>query len=215
MIRRMKQTVKHLLPRSLWVTRLRPSAGNTVLLTFDDGPHPKTTPAVLDRLAEFGAHAVFFVVGNRVDRAPDVLSRIVREGHWIGNHTYTHPNDRQMPYREYLNELLRCQEIVVRHTGIPPRLHRPPQRKITLASLAAPKACGLVTLDCTHDADDWRFQSADAAVARAGEMIQLVQACDVLLFHDESSHTLVALDRLLPALVSRGLSLSPDLGHII
>lgn len=205
-----KTIAKRLIPRWLCATRLRPNAGNTILLTFDDGPHPEATPAVLDRLREHEARAIFFVVGNRIDRAPKMLSRILDEGHWLGNHTYSHPNDRPMPYRQYLNDLLKCQEAIFDLTGTRPRLHRPPAGQLPMASLFAPKKCGLVTMNWSRSAEDWLFRSDTAAVSRADEMMDEVDARDILLFHDERLHTVVALDRLLPALRSRGYEFSPN-----
>jgi peptidoglycan/xylan/chitin deacetylase (PgdA/CDA1 family) len=78
-----KNSVKGIVPRRLCITHLKPDAGNTILLTFDDGPHPKATPAILDRLSKFDAKAIFFVVGNRIRRAPELLSRVLEEGHWL------------------------------------------------------------------------------------------------------------------------------------
>ena len=86
-----KSTAKRALLRAASVTsRLDRKAGNSVLLTFDDGPHPEVTPAVLDLLKQYDARAVFFVVGNRIPLAPWVLRQILDGGHQIGNHTYYH-----------------------------------------------------------------------------------------------------------------------------
>lgn len=215
MIDSFKSMAKQLIPRRLCITKLTPAAGDNVLLTFDDGPHPETTPAVLDRLRHYDAKAIFFVIGNRIHRAPGMLSRVLDEGHWLGNHTFTHPNDRRMRYREYLADLGRCQEIIFEHTGVPPRFHRPPRGQISMASLFAPRKCGLVTLTWSCSSGDWRFRSEAAAASRAQELADEIKPRDIILFHDERSDTVVALDRLLPALRSRGLQLSPDLGHIL
>jgi peptidoglycan-N-acetylglucosamine deacetylase len=210
MLKACARAAKHLLPRSICVLRLRRKAGATVLLTFDDGPPPQTTPAVLDRLKTFDARAVFFVVGDRIPRAPDMLKRIVDGGHFLGNHTFTHPLDRGMRYREYLDDLVRCQDEVFRHARAYPRFHRPPLGQLSLASVLAPKRLGLVTLMWSCSAEDWRFRSDDAAMERAEELSAEVQSRDVLLFHDERLHTVAAMDFLLPRLKSRGLGLSPD-----
>jgi peptidoglycan/xylan/chitin deacetylase (PgdA/CDA1 family) len=215
MIEGAKKVAKLLLPRWLCVRRLRLEAGDAVLLTFDDGPHPRTTPAVLDRLKAYGARAVFFVVGNRIHRAPKMLNRIIGEGHFLGNHTYAHPADRRMRYREYLNDLARCQEEVFQLTGSRPRFHRPPMGELSLASLLAPRRLGLTTLIWSYSAEDWRFRSDDVAVARADEMAADVTARDIVLFHDERPHMLLTLDRLLPILKSRGLNLAPRLKDMV
>ncbi len=215
MIFPIKKAAKLFLPRWLCISRLKSQAGDAVLLTFDDGPHPDVTPGVLDRLSSFGARAVFFVVGNRIDLAPNLLSRILDEGHWLGNHTFAHPNDRQMAYREYKGDLTKCQEAIFRHTSVRPHFHRPPMGKLSIASLLAPKRLGLTTLTWSCSAEDWRYQSDAAAVRRAEEMSIATRPRDILLFHDEWSHVLMTLDILLPALVSRGLNLSPDLESIV
>lgn len=214
MSRSLRAVVKGLIPRWLCSTHLHPAAANTVLITFDDGPDAKVTPAVLDRLRDFEVKAVFFVVGNRVERAPKVLDRILAEGHWIGNHTYSHPNDREMSLMEYRKELIKCQQVVQEHSGVLPTLHRPPRGKISVASLLAPKTCGLSTMIWSHSADDWSHRSDSLAIARAEELATQVQPLDIVLFHDEQMHTVAALDHLLPALRTRGFNLSPELRHL-
>jgi peptidoglycan/xylan/chitin deacetylase (PgdA/CDA1 family) len=76
--------------RWLGTTRHGSRASKRIALTFDDGPDPVRTPALLDALAALGAKATFFVVGKDVDAHPEVCARIAREGHELGNHTYNH-----------------------------------------------------------------------------------------------------------------------------
>lgn len=208
----LRNLVKQTIPQSLCMTRL-PQPGDNLLLTFDDGPHPEVTPAVLDLLQQYQAKAVFFVVGNRINRAPKVLERILAEGHWLGNHTYSHPNDRRMPFREYRRDLLKCQQTIFDHSGVRAQLHRPPHGQITMASLLAPKSCGLTTMHWSCSAEDWQFRSDEEAVARSDKMLNSIKKRDIILFHDETRHTVVALDRLLPALKSLGFGFAPILGR--
>ncbi len=215
MIGWLKSSARRMVPRRLCITKLRPSAGDTVLLTFDDGPHPRTTPAVLDLLGRYEAKAIFFVVGNRIHRAPEMLRRILDEGHWLGNHTYSHPNDRRVSCRDYLTDLQRCQEAILEHTGAIPQFHRPPCGNISLASLFAPRRCDLVTVNWSCSSQDWRLRSNAAAISRAEEMAEEIDRRDVVLFHDERLTTVAALNHLLPVLKSRGLQLSPDLGQVL
>jgi peptidoglycan/xylan/chitin deacetylase (PgdA/CDA1 family) len=196
------------------IWKLRRAAGNAVLFTFDDGPHPDTTPGVLDRLKQYNARAIFFVVGNRIPRAPHLLERIVREGHLIGNHTFTHPLDRSMGLREYEEDLVRCQQEVFRLSGAHPKFHRPPMGQVSLASVIAPRRLGLRNLFWSCIARDWLFNSDEAAHQRADELARSIQPRDILLFHDERTTTLAALDRLLPALTARGINLRPDWEHV-
>jgi len=210
-----KTAVKKLIPRSLNITRLRPNAKDAILLTFDDGPHPVGSPAVLDVLRKYEARAIFFLVGKSIRRAPEVVRRILDEGHSVGNHTFSHPNDRQMPYQEYRNDLLKCQEMIFDYSGIYPWFHRPPLGQLTVASLFAPKKLGLLTITWSCSADDWCFHSEDAAVRRADEMVAEVEARDIIVFHDEQLYSSRALERLLAALKARGFCLSPDLELLV
>ena len=93
------------------VERLPPGDRDSVLLTFDDGPHPEGTPAVLEVLQRYGARAVFFVVGSRVPRAPEMLQRIAAAGHVLGNHSHAHPLGRQFGLRDYRRDIDACQRI--------------------------------------------------------------------------------------------------------
>ncbi len=210
----LRAVLRRYFPRSLGIHRLRRSASDCVLLTFDDGPHQTTTGQVLDRLRLHGAKAIFFVVGNRIARAPSMLKEIVSEGHWLGNHTFTHPLDRRMGYQEYLDDLNHCQQAVFDEAQYYPKYHRPPCGQKTAASLLAPKRLGLVTLFWSVSAEDWRFRSDAPAVERGQDLAREVQPGDVLLFHDERSHMLLTLDVLLPALRERGINLSPAEGDI-
>src|SRR6478672_6016647 len=118
-------------------------AGSSILLTFDDGPHPEVTPGVLDRLKEYDALAVFFVVGNRIPRAPAMLVRAAAEGHHIGNHSYEHWLGRPPWPRAYVRDVRKCQDVIASLTAQRPTLFRPPLGRVTPASWLAAKTSGL------------------------------------------------------------------------
>jgi peptidoglycan/xylan/chitin deacetylase (PgdA/CDA1 family) len=139
-----------------------------------------------------------------------MLKKILEEGHWIGNHTYSHPLNRHMNSREYLVDLERCQEAVFRETNYYPKLHRPPLGRMTIATLITPKRLGLTTMHWSVSAEDWQFRSDDVAVRRGGELADEIVPSDVVLFHDERPNMLRTLDILLPALRERGINLRPD-----
>ena len=85
---------------------------NRVSITFDDGPDPDWTPAILDILKERGVKAVFFVIGKNAELYPDLLRRIADEGHEIGNHSFTHANLRELPESLVNLELNATQRLV-------------------------------------------------------------------------------------------------------
>lgn len=169
-------------------------------LTFDDGPHPDVTPAVLDRLAAVGHAAAFFLVGRRVAAAPDLPATIRRAGHVVGNHTFSHPrlawNDTELS----LDEVKRCQEAVPGATHF-----RPPFGRMTPGLWCAARRVGLTPAGWTLDAADWRCRSAADAGACAARLLAAARPGDVILLHDDHPHVLTLLDALLPGLRRAGL----------
>ncbi len=196
------------IPLPFFQTRL-PSRMPGVLLTFDDGPHPETTPQVLERLRDHGARAVFFVVGHRIPRAPHLLARIIEEGHVLGNHSFAHPLDRQPWLFDYLADLRRCQSEIERLAGYTPTLHRPPLGTTSLASALAPRLLGMTSMLWSVSSEDWRFQSAEEARSKTRELLSVVEQRDILLYHDEVPFVVDSLDLLLPELTRRGIPLDP------
>ena len=104
-----------------------PASRRCVALTFDDGPDPGSTPALLDLLREAGVAGAFFCVGDRVAAHPELAARIVREGHLVENHSYAHSRMTNIFTVPRLQaDLTRAQGVIERATGIAPRLFRPP-----------------------------------------------------------------------------------------
>lgn len=178
-----------------------------LLLTFDDGPDPEVTPAVLDLLAKYNARAVFFVVGNRIPRAPHMLSRILAEGHVIGNHTYEHPLDHVPPLTEYYRDVRECQEVLESLTGQRPTLFRPPLGSVTLGSLLAPRLMGLRTLLWSIDVDDWKLRRDADAVHAGNRLAASAGPGDIVLLHDDNPCVVTLLDTALLRLRERQLTL--------
>ena len=117
-------------PRSqIWgpIVHRGPRTRPNVALTFDDGPHPEATPAILDALAEHGVRAAFFVIGVHAERWPRLVRRMVDEGHVVGNHSYDHHRWGSMwGVRYWRDQIGRTQELVARLTGRRPAYFRPP-----------------------------------------------------------------------------------------
>jgi peptidoglycan/xylan/chitin deacetylase (PgdA/CDA1 family) len=192
----------------------RLNADRGLLLTFDDGPHPEVTPAVLDLLAEYDAKAVFFVVGNRIPRAPHVLQRILAEGHVIGNHTFFHPLDHIPGFAEYYRDIKECQTLLESLTGRRPQLFRPPLGSITFASLVAPRLAGLRTLLWSIDVDDWTLRRDSDAAAAGNRLAELAGSGDIVLLHDDNPSVVSLLKTALPKLKARALSLHEAIGQL-
>jgi peptidoglycan/xylan/chitin deacetylase (PgdA/CDA1 family) len=185
-----------------------------LLLTFDDGPHPEVTPAVLDLLAKYNARAVFFVVGDRIPRATHMLNRILAEGHIIGNHTYRHPLDHVPSIADYYRDVEQCQAEIERRTTRRPELFRPPLGSITPASLLVPLMTSLRTLLWSIDVDDWTLRHDQDAVQAGRRLAEIAGPGDVVLLHDDNPCVVTLLETALPILTQRQMNLDEALVHL-
>jgi peptidoglycan/xylan/chitin deacetylase (PgdA/CDA1 family) len=190
------------------VTRLKPTARREILLTFDDGPHPTRTPAVLEKLHRYSARAVFFVVGNRTPLAPHVLPLIVEHGHALGNHSYHHDLDREPRPWSYWNDVRRCQDTIFELAGYRSTLYRPPLGRISLSGLLLPSVLRLRTLFWSLGCGDWRLRDDKDAVAYAKKLAAAAQPGDIILLHDDNPCVGTVLDTLLPELTRRDFDLA-------
>ena len=204
---RLGDAVKHLIPSRLVTCRLGARYRNSVLLTFDDGPDPIVTPAVLNLLREYGARAVFFIVGRRIERAPGLLLEILEQGHLIGNHSYLHANGAQPGFREYRADLLRCQEAIAGLTRRRPRLFRPPLGTLSPSILLAAATIGLRLITWSVDAADWQCRRPEEGPPLGERIAGQTQSRDILHFHDDCAAVPTALEVVLPTLRSLGMDL--------
>ncbi|MDR0267590.1 polysaccharide deacetylase family protein [Paenibacillus sp.] len=133
-----------------------------IALTFDDCPDPRFTPQVLRILSANRVKATFFVVGSRAKKHPDIVARIVREGHVIGNHSYNHPQFHKLTMTEYMDQIVRTENILYGITGYKPKLIRPPYGDITETQLRWAKREGYKIVNWDVDSLDWKGLSKEA-----------------------------------------------------
>ncbi len=193
----MAKYIKRVVPNSLIRRRLDYRAGNGVMLTFDDGPTSNTTPVVLDVLAKYEAKATFFIVGKRIEKNPGVLQRLLEKGHVLANHTFQHPSHPIVRMVEYRNDILQCQELIEKETGIVPRLFRPPGGRITVAGLLAARSAGLSSVFWSNDGGENSFNKGKGAEYIANLVISQLKPKDLILFHDDCPDTPEILERVL------------------
>lgn len=118
--------LRFLYPGVVWN---KPTRDKILYLTFDDGPTPEVTTKVLDLLDAYQAKATFFCIGENVNKHPEIYSRIIADGHSIGNHTNTHPNSWKVSDTSYLHDVEEAQKV------IDSNLFRPPYGKLTPRTL--------------------------------------------------------------------------------
>lgn len=196
--------------RALSLPRTLPTTAG-VAVTFDDGPHPEGTPAILDVLAAAGAHATFFLIGEQVERRPELAARIVAGGHLVALHGHRHRLQLRLTPREVTEDLRRGAAAIQQATGTAPDWHRPPYGIYSPAGLRATRDAGLTPLLWSRWGKDWRRFTAPRRITRRAT--RGVIGGDVILLHDADfysarnchRHTVTALGPVLAELKRRKL----------
>ncbi|MFF4760219.1 polysaccharide deacetylase family protein [Streptomyces sp. NPDC001292] len=178
--------------------------GDTMMLTFDDGPNPEFTPHVLDILAQYDVRATFMVCGEMAGWNRDLLARMADEGHVVGNHTWSHPLLTQLSRRRVRDEIERTSDIVEKTYGERPLWFRAPYGAWNRDVFEINADLGMEPLAWTVDSLDWTTPGTGAIVRR----IEHGAAPGVVvLSHDaggDRSQTVRALRKYLPKLLDDG-----------
>ena len=175
---------------------------NTVAMTFDDGPHPKLTPRLLDLLKERGIKATFFVIGKCVAEYPDIAKRIVDEGHEIANHTWNHPQLPKLSPTAFAAEITQTNEAIKQATGILPVTMRPPYGAINAGiTKRLNEEYGLSVILWSVDPQDWKIRKADHV---SSHIIKNAAPGAIILAHDIHASTIDAMPAALDALQAKG-----------
>lgn len=177
-----------------------------VALTFDDGPHPRSTPALLAALAAEHATASFFLLGEQVRRFPEHVRALHAAGMGLGNHSYTHPYLTRLEQGAAMRELAATQEVILAAVGEAPSLFRPPYGDTDDQLRAAAAQLGLTEVLWTVDTCDW----AGVGTAQIVEAAASVRPGGVILMHDGGyQSTIDAVPLILRMLAERGLRTGP------
>lgn len=175
-----------------------------IALTFDDGPDINT-PQMLDILADEGVRATFYVVGNNVKERPDTVLRMVSEGHELGNHSWSHPDFRELTDMDILNnELRRTSQILANLTGIYPKHMRPPYGAVRDSTIEFLGGAGWRVINWSVDSFDWDIKQNSAAEITAKVLEHSHPGAIVLM------HTLAAIHGTVTALPGIIQSLRAD-----
>lgn len=175
-----------------------------VALTFDDGPHPRYTPEILDILSEYDIHATFFVIGKNAKDYPDLVKRELAEGHEVGNHTEHHYHTGQIGIGILRKDMEICEQTLVDITGVRPTLFRPPEGVNTAAIRQVCEDMGYRMILWCVDTRDWAHNPVENIISNVR---QNTENGSIILMHDfiaEKSPTPAALRRLIPMLQASG-----------
>lgn len=197
-----KLLAEKLVPASVLLVRKKANS-DAVYLTFDDGPDPEVTPAVLDILAKYSARASFFCVGQRLQEHPELSRRIVSEGHLLGNHSFHHRGFGRLSLAEQWAEIRKTDNIISEFTQKPSRYFRAPQGILPLPLFVRLAISGKTTAHWSMDSKD--FAGGDAKdISKRLLQMQPVGG-DVILLHDDNMICCEILEQIMPVLMDQGL----------
>ncbi len=192
-----------------------------VALTFDDGPNEPYTSEILSTLKENHAHATFFLVGKNVEAYPEITREIVKEGHAIGNHSYSHKDLVLGTNAGVRREITKAEDAIELVTGQKPTLFRPPYGDKNFLTVEQTRKLGYVIVEWSVTAEDWRKPGTPAIVKR---IVDHVQNGAIILMHDgdksrhgsDRSQTVAAVPLLIEELRRQGYELVtvPELLHL-
>ena len=174
-------------PRFIW----KIPSENAIHLTFDDGPHPDTTPYILDKLKTAGAKGSFFLLGKQAEKYPEILDQIIQDGHQIAWHGFNHLNGWKTPIKDYISNVEKCQHI---HSSY---YFRPPYGKIT-PSQATTLGQNYKIVMWSHMPGDFDARQTESSIKSL--MNQVPADGSIVVLHDNQKaiqKCLVALDTIL------------------
>src|SRR5205809_6149135 len=176
--------------------------GPYIAMTFDDGPSATLTPKLLDLLAARHIKATFFVIGENVAEHPEIVARAAREGHEIGNHSWSHPNFAKMSEDRVHQQLWRTDDAIRSASGKRPTLMRPPYGSITAREKRwIHDELGYDIILWDVDPYDWKRPGP--AVVR-NRILKETQPGSIVLSHDIHPGTIEAMPSTLDALAAKG-----------
>ena len=182
------------------IARLEPR-GHACALTFDDGPG-KFTPKLLDILKQREIHATFFVLGEHVEKLPDMIRRMAAEGHEIDNHSFDHPLLRHLSAEQQVQEIKKTERALLA-LGITPHFFRPPYGSYNAETVRAAAEEHLVLALWSVDSLDWKYHTVkgiEAQVLPKGH----IEPRGIFLFHDIHRTTVRAMPDVLEKLAQAG-----------
>lgn len=175
-----------------------------IAFTFDDGPHPHLTEEILKILDQYQVKATFFMIGQNVKNYPDVANEVIKAGHEIGNHTYSHVHLERLNDSQVAREIEACDDALEELCEYRPHLFRPPEGAINerIQNCANHEDYSLILWSI--DTRDWECKDENEIV---NTVLNSIQPGDIILMHDyigRKSRTPQALKILLPKLIEQG-----------
>ncbi len=180
-----------------------PKSSGAIALTFDDGPHPKLTPRLLEILKKENVRATFFMLGEQVEKFPDVAKMVADAGFEIGNHSYSHADMTKLSIEEIRNEVRKTQDAIEKAIGKKPELFRPPYGNVNAKVYDVLKDEGLEVVTWSIDPRDWDAKKSSSQVI--GLVLKEGEPGGIVCIHDIHARTVDAVPEIIGGLKAKGL----------
>ncbi len=177
-----------------------------ISFSFDAAWGAEDTQILIDTFAKYNIKVTFFVVGEWVDKFPDMVKALHDAGHEIQNHSNTHPHLTNLSKDEIAEEIKECNQKIKGITGVEPTLMRPPYGDYNNKVIEVTESLGMYTIQWSVDSLDWKDLSANEIVNRVKSAIQ---PGGIVLFHNAAKHTPEALPTLIESLLAEGYEFVP------
>ncbi|MBM7647423.1 polysaccharide deacetylase family sporulation protein PdaB [Bacillus ectoiniformans] len=171
-----------------------------IALSFDDGPDEEYTPKILDILKEKQVKATFFVVGQQVKWFPEMLCRIIDEGHEVGNHSFTHPEFSELTTSELIEEIDQTEQVIAQVSGCFPTVMRPPFGDVTANDIEVINDLGLKVVLWSVDTQDWKGLSKKRIIHK---VMDQAMPGSIILQHSHNCMPLDGTVEALPVIIDR------------
>lgn len=194
----LKQEIKEVFKVQVQQKEAQGTEKKKIALTFDDGPHPQYTPEMLAALKERGVKATFFLLGQEVEKYPEIVKQIQEEGHLVGNHSYRHEQLSKLSMEQACNQVERTNKLICDITGVYPSYLRPP-----FGDWHEKLDCEMNMVEVLWDIDtlDWSSQNHGAIVKK---VLKNIQENDIILMHDGYETSVTAAMEIIDTLQKEG-----------
>lgn len=176
--------------------------GPYIAITFDDGPHPEYTPKLLDELKKRGLKATFFMVGQCVAEYPDIVKRMVAEGHEVANHSWSHPALTKLGAEGVRKQMENTNDAIRKACGVTPVVMRPPYGATSaILNRRFAEDYGMKVILWSVDPLDWKYRNANKVYT---SIVQNTKPGSIILAHDIHATTVAAMPETFDTLLSKG-----------
>jgi len=175
---------------------------NSVSVTFDCAWGAEDMESILGTLSKHNCKATFFVLGTWAEKNPDIMKKIVSEGHEVGNHSYNHKLYTGMLREEMLSDIQKCNEAIKNTCNVLPSLFRAPSGDYNNSVTEACRDGGMEYIQWSVDSLDWKQTATAESICE--RVVSKVENGSIVLFHNDADHTPEALPNILKCLLDEG-----------